>query len=58
VVYSGLDIGQAVVPLVIGSLMDHGAFGSVWLGLAVLQGVLIISAFNVRRVRRTTLQPA
>jgi len=58
VVYSGLDIGQAVVPLVIGALMDHGAFSSVWLALAVLQGVLIASAFNVRRVRRTVLQPA
>ena len=58
VVYSGLDIGQAVVPLVIGTLMDHGAFSSVWLALALLQGVLIVSAFNVRRVRRTALQPA
>ena len=58
VVYSGLDIGQALVPLVIGTLMDHGAFRSVWLALALLQGVLIVSAFNVRRVRRTVLQPA
>ncbi len=58
VVYSGLDIGQAVVPLVIGSMMDHGAFRSVWLALAVLQGVLIVSAFNVRRVRRSVLVPA
>ena len=58
VVYSGLDIGQALVPLVIGTLMDHGAFSSVWLALALLQGVLIVSAFNVRRVRRTVLQPA
>jgi len=58
VVYSGLDIGQALVPLVVGTLMDHGAFRSVWLALALLQGVLIVSAFNVRRVRRTVLQPA
>ncbi|HRH86016.1 MAG TPA: MFS transporter [Rubrivivax sp.] len=58
VVYSGLDIGQAVVPLFIGTLMDHGAFSSVWLALALLQGVLIVSAFNVRRVRRKVLQPA
>jgi MFS family permease len=52
VVYAGLDIGQAVVPLVIGTLMDHGAFSSVWAALALLQGVLIASAFNVGRVRR------
>ena len=57
VVYSGLDIGQALAPLVIGTLMDRGAFSSVWLALALLQGVLIVSAFNVRRVRRTVLAP-
>jgi MFS transporter, FSR family, fosmidomycin resistance protein len=53
VVYAGLDIGQAAVPLVIGTLMDHGAFSSVWLALALLQGVLVLSAFRVGRVRRT-----
>ena len=58
VVYAGLDIGQAVVPLVIGPLMDHGRYASVWLALALLQGVLIVSAFNVRRVRRTALKVA
>jgi MFS transporter, FSR family, fosmidomycin resistance protein len=58
VVYSGLDIGQAIVPIVIGSLMDQGAYRSVWLALALLQGVLIVSAFNVGRVRRTVLAPA
>jgi len=57
VVYSGLDIGQAVVPLVIGTLMDQAAFSSVWLALALLQAVLIVSAFNVRRARRAVLQP-
>ncbi len=55
VVYGGLDIGQALVPLLIGTLMDHGSFRGVWLALALLQGVLILSAFNVRRVRRTGL---
>jgi MFS family permease len=58
VVYAGLDIGQAVVPLFVGTLMDHGAFSSVWLALALLQGVLIVSAFNVRRARRTVLATA
>ena len=53
VVYSGLDIGQAVAPLLFGSLMDHGQPMHVWVGIAVLQVVLIGSAFNVRRVRRT-----
>jgi MFS family permease len=58
VVYAGLDIGQAVVPLLIGTLMDHGAHASVWLVLALLQATLIASAFSVSRVRRTRLVPA
>ncbi|WBY01721.1 MFS transporter [Ramlibacter tataouinensis] len=58
VVYSGLDIGQAAAPLVFGSLMDQHRYGGVWLGLAGMQLLLIASAFNVRRVRRTALAPA
>ncbi len=58
VVYAGLDIGQAVVPLLIGALMDRQAWAGVWLSLAALQAVLIVSAFRVRRVRRTALVPA
>ena len=57
-VYAGLDIGQAMAPLVFGRLMDGGQYTSVILGLALLQGVLIASAFNVNRVRRTALLPA
>ncbi|AMM25880.1 MFS transporter [Variovorax sp. PAMC 28711] len=57
VVYAGLDIGQAMAPLVFGRLMDNGQYSSVILGLALVQGVLIASAFNVTRVRRTTLSP-
>jgi MFS transporter, FSR family, fosmidomycin resistance protein len=58
VVYGGLDIGQALLPLLIGTMMDHGAFRGVWLVLVLMQGVLIVTAFNVRRARRTALQPA
>jgi predicted MFS family arabinose efflux permease len=53
VVYAGLDIGQAVVPLGVGLLMDRGAYGTVWAVLAGLLGVLVVGAFRVRRVRRT-----
>jgi len=52
VVYSGLDIGQAIAPLVFGRLMDLHHYRSVWIGLALVQLVLIASAFNVRRARR------
>ena len=55
VVYSGLDIGQAVAPLLFGSLMDRHQPALVWLGIALVQGVLIANAFNVRKVRRTAL---
>ncbi len=60
VVYAGLDIGQAVVPLGVGLLMDHGAFRSVWAVMALLMGALVVSAFRVRRVRRVrrTVAPA
>jgi FSR family fosmidomycin resistance protein-like MFS transporter len=58
VVYSGLDIGQAISPLLFGSLMDHGQYAGVFVGLALVQGVLIASAFNVRKVRRTALASA
>ena len=58
VVYSGLDIGQAIAPLVFGTLMDLHRPSMVWLGIALVQAVLIVSAFNVRRVRRTVLSPA
>ena len=53
VVYAGLDIGQAASPLVFGLLLDQRRWQAVLLGLAAMQGVLIASAFNVRRVRRT-----
>ena len=58
VVYAGLDIGQAVAPLIFGVMMDHGQYRGVLLGLALVQAVLIASAFRVRKVRRTALAPA
>jgi MFS transporter, FSR family, fosmidomycin resistance protein len=57
VVYSGLDIGQAVAPLLFGTLMDLHRPAQVWLGIAIVQAALIVNAFNVRKVRRTVLQP-
>jgi FSR family fosmidomycin resistance protein-like MFS transporter len=53
VVYSGLDIGQAIAPLIFGTLLDLGQPSAVWLGIAAVQAVLIVSAFNVRGARRT-----
>jgi len=58
VVYSGLDIGQAIAPLLFGTLMDRQQPALIWLGIAAVQGVLIVNAFNVGRVRRTNLVAA
>ncbi|MBC7470218.1 MAG: MFS transporter, partial [Ramlibacter sp.] len=58
VVYSGLDIGQALSPLVFGALMDRHQYRGVWFGLVIFQAILIVSAFNVTRVRRTVLATA
>ena len=53
VVYSGLDIGQAIAPLIFGTLMDLHQNRGVFIGLALVQAVLIATALNVGRVRRT-----
>ena len=58
VVYSGLDIGQAFAPLVFGPLMDMHRPADVWLGIAIVQAILITTAVNVHRARRTALTPA
>ena len=58
VVYAGLDIGQAFAPLVFGRLMDLQHYRSIWIGLAAVQLVLIVSAFKVRKVRREVLLAA
>jgi FSR family fosmidomycin resistance protein-like MFS transporter len=58
IVYSGLDIGQALAPLVFAALIDARAFVAVWLALAVLQLLMIGSAVGVRRVRRGAIAVA
>ena len=53
VVYAGLDIGQAISPLIFGLLMDHEAWRALFVGLALVQFTLVATAFSVRRSRRT-----
>jgi MFS family permease len=57
VVYAGLDIGQALAAPLFGGLLDHQQYQGVWLGLFVFQGLLIFTAVNVRKVRRTAPAP-
>ncbi len=58
VVYSGLDVGQAIAPLIFGALLDRQQWHGVWLVVIASQMLLIASAFRVRRVRRTLLVAA
>ncbi|TAK90169.1 MAG: MFS transporter [Burkholderiaceae bacterium] len=48
-VYSGLDIGLAAAPLLLGPLMDAGRFSAVLVAVAMLQGVAILTALSVGR---------
>lgn len=48
-VYSGLDAGLAVAPLVFGGYMDRGQFGTVLVGVALLQAAAILTALKVGR---------
>jgi FSR family fosmidomycin resistance protein-like MFS transporter len=58
IVYAGLDIGQALTPLLFGRLMDGHQYQGVLIGLAALQLGLIASAFNVGRNGRPAIVPA
>ncbi|MBI5721524.1 MAG: MFS transporter [Burkholderiales bacterium] len=49
VVYSGLDAGLVVAPLLFGMLMDAGLYRAVWIGVAALFALLIVTALNVKR---------
>jgi MFS family permease len=53
VVYAGLDIGQALAAPIFGGLLDRQNYQGVWLGIVIFQGLLIFSALNVHKVRRT-----
>ena len=46
-VYSGLDAGLALAPLAFGVLMDGGRFRAVLVGIALLQGLAILTALRV-----------
>jgi FSR family fosmidomycin resistance protein-like MFS transporter len=46
-VYSGIDVGLALAPLVFGPLMDAGRFSHVLWGVAILQTLAIGAALMV-----------
>ena len=52
-VYSGLDVGFAVSPLIFSVFMDHGWYGATLVGAAT---VLMMSVFVALGVGRRTVQ--
>ncbi len=53
-VYSGLDAGFALSPLVFGGLMDRGMYGATLLGAAVMLSLSVVVALGVgQRTART-----
>jgi FSR family fosmidomycin resistance protein-like MFS transporter len=56
-VYSGLDTGQALSPLLFGPLLDAGRFRHALVAVAVLQAAGLLAALHVGgRVRATVTQ--
>jgi MFS family permease len=46
-VYSGLDTGFALSPLVFGGFMDRGWYGATLLGAAAVLGLSVVAALGV-----------
>ena len=58
VVYSGLDTGMSVGPLLFGALMDGGHPAAVFIGVALFQTLAIATAVGAGNARRTVPQKA
>jgi MFS family permease len=57
-VYSGLDVGLAVAPLLFGGLLDRGLFRAVLAGVAGLQILAVLAAVNVGREAEVAPAPS
>ena len=52
-VYSGLDAGLSIAPILFGRLMDRGMFSAVLCGVALFQGLAVVAALGVGHEART-----
>jgi MFS family permease len=50
-VYSGLDAGLSIAPVLFGRLMDRGMFPAVLYGVAFFQGLAVLAALRVGQAR-------
>lgn len=53
-VYSGLDAGLSIAPVLFGRLMDRGMFTAVLCGVALFQGLAVVAALGVGQARTTS----
>lgn len=53
-VYSGLDAGLSLAPVLFGVLLDRGLFAAVLYGVAVFQAIAVIAALRVGKPRIET----
>jgi hypothetical protein len=56
-VYSGLDTGLALSPMLFGPLLDAGRFGDALIAVAVLQVAALLTALRVGTGARTVQTP-
>jgi MFS family permease len=52
-VYSGLDVGLSIAPILFGRLMDRGMFPAVLYGVALFQGLAVVAALRVPAASRS-----
>jgi len=50
-VYSGLDVGLAIAPILFGRFMDRGMFPAVLYGVALFQALAVVAALRVGHAR-------
>jgi MFS family permease len=50
-VYSGLDVGLAIAPILFGRFMDRGMFSAVLYGVALFQALAVVAALRVGQAR-------
>jgi MFS family permease len=50
-VYSGLDVGLAIAPILFGRFMDRGMFPAVLYGVAFFQALAVVAALRVGQAR-------
>ena len=53
IVYSGMDVGQVLAPLLFGFFLDKGVLVALWIGIALFQGLAIVSALKAGKTMGT-----